>query len=87
MRSELLVKLALLSRGGTDPGDLLRAQRRQLMPVAEELACQLRAATGFDRSLTLWRYGSVCATLRFIDALLAAPPAPRAESAHATASR
>ena len=87
MRSELLVKLALLSRAGADPGDLLRAQRRQLMPMAEELARQLHTATGFDRPLTLWRHGSVCATLRFIDALLAAPPAPRAESAHATASR
>src|SRR4051812_10670495 len=55
VRSELLVKLALLSRAGADPGDLLRAQRRQLMPMAEELARQLHTATGFDRPLTLWR--------------------------------
>jgi DNA-binding PadR family transcriptional regulator len=89
MRSELLVKLAVLSRAGADPGDLLRAQRRQLTPVAEELARQLRTATGAGRSLLLWRHGSVCAMLRFIDVLLAtAPtPAPRAESAPATAAR
>jgi DNA-binding PadR family transcriptional regulator len=87
VRSELLVKLALLSQAGADPGDLLRAQRRQLMPMAAELARQLHTVTGFDRPLTLWRHGSVCAALRFIDALLSAPPAPRAESAPATASR
>jgi len=87
VRSELLVKLALLSRVGADPGYLLRAQRRQLSPVADRLAGQLRTVTGFDRSLALCRYESVSATLRFIDALLAAAPAPRAETTHATAAR
>jgi PadR family transcriptional regulator AphA len=87
VRSELLVKLALLARAGADPGDLLRVQRRQLIPVAEGLARQLRTATGSGRSLALWRHGSVCATLRFIDVLLATAPAPRAESAPAAAAR
>jgi PadR family transcriptional regulator AphA len=86
VRSELLVKLALLSRAGADPGDLLRAQRRQLTPVAEGLARRLRTATGSGRSLMLWRHGSVCATLRFIDVLLATAPAQRAESAPAAAA-
>ena len=87
VRSELLLKLALLSRSGADPADLLRAQRRQLVPVADGLATQLRTATGFDRDLALWRHESVSATLRFLDTLLAATSALRAETAHATAAR
>jgi DNA-binding PadR family transcriptional regulator len=70
-RCELLLKLALLSRAEADPRELLRAQRRQLTPVADRLAGQLRTATGFDWSLTLCRHESVCATLRFLDAALA----------------
>ena len=87
VRSELLLKLALLSRAGADPGDLLRAQRRQLIPVAEGLAAQLRTATGFDQALARWRHESASATLRFLDTLLAATPAPRAETAAAVAAR
>jgi PadR family transcriptional regulator AphA len=86
VRSELLPKLALLSRAGADPGDLLRAQRRELVPVADGLAAQLRTATGFDQVLVQWRHESVSATLHILDALLAAPP-PRAETAHAAAAR
>jgi len=74
IRSELLVKVALLDRVGADPRDLLRAQRGQLAPVADGLAGQLRTATGFDHILALWRHESVCATLRFLDALLTAVP-------------
>jgi len=87
VRSELLLKLALLSRAGADPGDLLRAQRCQLIPVTEGLAAQLRTATGFDQALARWRHESASATLRFLDTLLATPPAPRAETVHATAAR
>src|SRR5581483_1435592 len=83
VRSELLVKLALRSRAGMGSRDLLQAQRRQLAPVAERFARQLRTATGFDRALALWRHESACATLRFLDTLLAAAPAPRTESAPA----
>jgi len=78
VRSELLVKLALLSRIGADPRDLLLAQRQQLIPVAEGLARQLCTVTGSGQVLMRWRHESVGATLRFIDALLAAAPAPQA---------
>ena len=77
VRSELLVKLALLDRAGADPSELLRAQHRQLAPVADALAGQILATTGFDQLLTQWRHDSVLATLRFLDALLATVPAPR----------
>jgi DNA-binding PadR family transcriptional regulator len=40
IRSELLVKLALLERAGTDPSPLLAAQRDQLKPVSEGLLKQ-----------------------------------------------
>ena len=76
IRSELLMKLALLDRAGADPRELLRAQRSQLAPIASALAGQLHTATGFDHFLTRWRYESVSATLRFLDALPATVPAP-----------
>jgi DNA-binding PadR family transcriptional regulator len=69
VRSELLLKLALLSRSGADPQPLLDAQRGQLIPVARALQDRLDAAAGFDRTLVLWRYETVSATLRFLDAL------------------
>ena len=74
VRSELLVKLALLDRRGEDPLPLLDAQREQLIPVAAALADRLAAASGFDRTLILWRCETVSATLRFLDALGARIP-------------
>ena len=74
IRSELLVKLALLSRVNSDPRDLLHKQRAQLAPIADALAAETRAATGFDRTLALWRHESLSATLRFLDALLGTAP-------------
>lgn len=71
VRSELLVKLALLHRSGADPQPLLDAQRDQLIPVARALRDRLAAAAGFDRTLALWRCETVSATLRFLDALQA----------------
>ena len=75
IRSELLVKLALLGRVNSDPSDLLREQRARLVPVADALAAEVYGATGFDRTLALWRHESDSATLRFLDGLLAAVPA------------
>jgi hypothetical protein len=59
IRSELLVKLALLDRARVDPRDLLRAQRGQLTPTAAALASEMRTVTGYDYALTLWRHESV----------------------------
>src|SRR5580704_11395625 len=74
IRSELLVKLALLHRSGTDPHDLLVAQHALLVPLASALQDRMAAATGFDRTLLLWRYETASATVRFLDALVLAPP-------------
>jgi DNA-binding PadR family transcriptional regulator len=75
VRSELLVKLALLDRAGTDPQPLLEAQREHLEPLSGALRSRLEDATGFDRTLVLWRYETVSATIRFLDALCARTPA------------
>jgi DNA-binding PadR family transcriptional regulator len=77
VRSELLVKLALLARSGADPQPLLDAQREQLIPVARALQERLDAATGFDRTLILWRSETMTATLRFLDAMGARAATPR----------
>jgi DNA-binding PadR family transcriptional regulator len=69
IRSELLVKLALLDRAAADPGPLLAAQRDQLRPVADGLQDQLDNATGFERMVILWRYETITGTLRFLDAV------------------
>ena len=74
IRSELLVKLALLHRSGADPHDLLVAQHALLVPIASALRDRLATVTGFDRTLLLWRYETVSATVRFLDALVLSPP-------------
>lgn len=72
IRSELLVKLALLHRSGTDPHDLLAAQRALLEPIGDALRDRTASAAGFDRTLMLWRCETVSATIRFLDALVPA---------------
>jgi DNA-binding PadR family transcriptional regulator len=74
IRSELLVKLALLDRGGADPRQLVLAQRQELVPIAEALTDRLDKATGFDRTVALWRHETISATLRFLDALVPHSP-------------
>lgn len=68
VRSEFLVKLALHERRGTDPAALVAAQRRALVPIAEALAAERAAASGFDAVLVAWRESSVAAVLDFLDA-------------------
>ena len=44
----------------------------QLLPIAAALGERLAEATGFERTLALWRYETVHATLRFLDAAMPA---------------
>ena len=71
VRSQLMVKLALLDRSGLDSRDLLRAQLGRLLPVAAALDDRLRDTTGFEHTLVLWRHEAMTATLRFLQALAA----------------
>ena len=73
VRSELLAKLALLDRAGADPRPLLDAQRDQLAPVAAALQERLAGAGGFERTIAVWRWETVSATLRFLDVLSGQP--------------
>ena len=70
VRSELMVKLAMLDRSGIDARDLLEAQLAQLLPVAAALADRLRTTTGFEHTLMLWRHETMTATLRFLEGLI-----------------
>jgi DNA-binding PadR family transcriptional regulator len=73
VRSELLVKLALLDRAGADPSALVRAQLDELRPIAAALDQRLSAANGFDRTVALWRHESMAATMRFLQSVTSAP--------------
>jgi hypothetical protein len=70
VRSELMVKLALLDRAGADTQVLAQAQLARLLPVAAALDDQLRATTGFERTLVLWRNKTLATTMQFLEALL-----------------
>ena len=69
IRSELMIKLALNDRTGVDSRPLVRAQLGLLFPVAAALDDRLRAAEGFERTLALWRYEALMATMQFLTAL------------------
>src|SRR2546430_12961419 len=69
VRSELMVKLALLDRSRTDSRDLLRALLARLLPVAAALEDRLRATTGFEDNLVLLRHEALTASLRFLETL------------------
>jgi len=68
VRSELLIKLALRDRIGADALGLLQQQHALLAPIAAVLSDRLQDATGFERTLALWRSESISATLRFLEA-------------------
>lgn len=68
VRSELLLKLALMERAGISPQGLLEAQHARLVPIAAAIEGQLREAEGFDRTVALWRHETISAVLRFLSA-------------------
>jgi PadR family transcriptional regulator AphA len=72
VRTELMIKLALLDRTGSDSGALVRAQLARLLPVAASLDDQLRATTGFEHTLVLWRHAAMTATMGFLQSLATA---------------
>ena len=69
VRSELMVKLALHNRTGSDSRPLVRAQLARLAPAAAALEDRLRTATGFERTIVLWRHEAMTATMQFLTAL------------------
>ena len=70
-RSLLMLKLLFLTRREADLAPLLTAQRALFAAIAERLERAADAAEGFDRALTLWRFESTTAAVRFVEAMLA----------------
>jgi DNA-binding PadR family transcriptional regulator len=66
VRSHLLLKLALLHRGGADPTDLLRRQREVLAPIAQAIADEQPSPTDFEATLLAWRRASAAAAIAFL---------------------
>jgi PadR family transcriptional regulator AphA len=69
LRSELLLKLALLHRAGEDPARLLRAQRAVLEPLVAGLESRRAHSTGFDTTILAWRQASAAAALDFLSVI------------------
>jgi DNA-binding PadR family transcriptional regulator len=67
VRSELMIKLALLDRARDDPQDLLRRQLAAFGPLAAALADRVHATTGTEHTMALWRHEMMLGTLEFLD--------------------
>jgi PadR family transcriptional regulator AphA len=67
VRSQLMIKLALLDRAGTDSTELLRRQRVILQPIVSAIATERPLHKGFDATLLAWRRATAAATLSFLD--------------------
>jgi tRNA (adenine37-N6)-methyltransferase len=70
LRSELMLKLLFLDRAGLDPSPLLLDQQAVLVRTEAALEKQLKSATGFSRTLALWRLSVGRAALSFVEGLL-----------------
>ena len=69
IRSELLLKLALLDRAGKDPVPLIEAQRAVLEPLVKAIGARQAHSSGFDATLLAWRRSAAVAALDFLDAI------------------
>jgi PadR family transcriptional regulator AphA len=67
MRIEFQLKLALLSRSGTSPLDLIEAQRTALQPTLTALDCQVESAPDH---VELWRHHSAASAAAYLDHLM-----------------
>jgi len=75
IRSQLLLKLALLDRAGENPAELLSRQREVLEPIVRAIEAASAQDGGFDVILLAWRKANALAALNFLDMI--ATPAPR----------
>jgi tRNA-Thr(GGU) m(6)t(6)A37 methyltransferase TsaA len=70
LRSELLIKLLLLSRAGRDRTRLLQSQLSILARGEYALAARLEQTVDFDRTVAIWRLSTARAARSFVEALL-----------------
>ncbi|MEV4582937.1 helix-turn-helix transcriptional regulator [Nonomuraea jabiensis] len=66
IRTEFLIKFALLRRSGADPRPLLDAQAERIEPIVLSLRRQRDQAHGFDHVVAAWRYETAEAALRLM---------------------
>jgi PadR family transcriptional regulator AphA len=71
IRTEFLVKLALIERSGRDPSPLISEQLEAVAPVVTGLIDRHSASEGFDRAVSLWRVKSAQAAQQFLAELAA----------------
>ncbi len=76
IRSELLMKLALLDRIGENPAPLLAAQRTVFEPLVTAIEDRRALSSGFDATLLAWRRANAVAALDFLDAIAPAQSRP-----------
>jgi DNA-binding PadR family transcriptional regulator len=69
IRSELLLKLALLDRADENPAPLLQAQRTVLEPLVSAIEARRTRSSGFDATLLAWRRANATAALDFLDTI------------------
>lgn len=69
-RSDLLLKLAFLTRSGTSPRPLLRAQKKVFAEMLKKLEARLETAEGIGRMVLLWRAENARSALNFLEQLL-----------------
>lgn len=74
IRSQLLLKLALIDRAGDDPAGLLRRQRAVLEPIVRAIEASKVDGGGFDATLLAWRKANALATLAFLDMITESAP-------------
>ncbi|WP_169807462.1 PadR family transcriptional regulator [Herbidospora mongoliensis] len=67
IRTEFLVKLALLQWSGRDPRGLLDAQAETLRPIVTQLFGLRESAEGLDQAVASWRYETAVAALRLAE--------------------
>jgi DNA-binding PadR family transcriptional regulator len=75
VRTELLVKFALLANAGRPLRPLAERQRSRFAPVAASLAHSVDLASGAERVVARWRLESTRAITRTLDAVIADEPA------------
>lgn len=72
IRSQLLLKLALLDRAGDDPAELLSRQREVLEPIVRAIEATSAEDGGFEAILLAWRKANALAALDFLDMITGA---------------
>jgi PadR family transcriptional regulator AphA len=69
MRTEFLVKLAVLDRAGRDRRPLVAEQRAVLEPIVAALLGHRPVGSGVDALVSAWRRSAARAALAFLDDL------------------